>query len=136
MSTPRKTRVIRVVMTDREKNALRPALDVVRKALRPEKIVLRVDVVPEPNAEGQTDRRVASEQLEAAALRAAAAELDERAERTQTGSTGHSAGSQPQSVAPATTQQTAFTAIRSWVGKKIAAGWRITVLTAIEWLVK
>lgn len=77
--TPPRKRIIRIVLTDRERQVCKPALDPVRETLRPANLVVRVDKSAEVSPD--EPRRAANEHLEAAALRMAAAELDERARR-------------------------------------------------------
>jgi len=131
MSKPRKRRVV-IRLTPRERTDAKAALDAFRVALKPTGVsfaVLSREETREENADA--DRRMANEQLETAARKAAAVVLDQKAAELR-------------QQAPACTKaddEGKATAEARWkllvkLQELAAKGWTWTVGAALDWALK
>jgi hypothetical protein len=131
MTTPRK-RIVTVRLTARDINDPAAILDAVREALRAQDMQLRVCSLHEnPTQSTEPEKQIALEQLETAALRVAAQHLDDKARELE--ARGGQAGEE--SPSPEQIAKTRKKLI-DWVKSTAKAGWRVTVVSALDWAKK
>jgi hypothetical protein len=132
MTTPHK-RVVVVRLSPRDKNDPKAILDAVREALRQKEMELRVCNAPEEHLDPpETVRRVALEQLEAAAITVATKVLDEKAREIEQGQ----AGAKGQAPPPPAAIPQARKGLVDWLGKAAKASWVVTVGAVLDWVKK
>jgi hypothetical protein len=122
------------VLSSQDEKDPKALLDAVRDACQRQNVVLTVRRKPADPADPPDEKRVALEHLEAAALNAAAALLEMKAEeaRQAEGQATGAAGKRKRKA-----QEEVVAARKGvwvWVKEKAAAGWSITVKAGLDWV--
>jgi hypothetical protein len=129
VSKPRKRRIV-IRLTNRQKEDPQAILAAVRVALRNVDVQLQIRTVegppPTPEEEAEHTRRMAQEQLEAAAMSAAAAQLESNAQKLRSG----------QGAPAGTDVPKAEATLWERMKKLMAKGWQITVGAVLDWATK